>query len=88
MKIREGFVLREIADTIIVVPTGELVKELRLTIELNKTGKFMWELLKEDISIEEIANKLVEEYGIDKEKAIDNAQKFTQKLKQAKIIEE
>lgn len=88
MKIREGFVLREIADSIVVVPTGELVKELHLMIELNKVGKFIWELLKEDISIEEIANKLVEEYGIDKEKAIQNAENFTQKLKQAKIIEE
>lgn len=88
MKIRKGFVLREIADSIVVVPTGELVSEFKGMITLNSTGKFIWELLKEDNTIEEIAQKLIEKYNIDKDKAKMDAEKFVQTLRDAKIIEE
>lgn len=88
MKIKEGFVLREIADSIVVVPTGNLVNEFKGMINLNRTGKFIWELLKEDSTTEIIAKKLVETYKIDENKAKEDAEKFVQKLRDAKIIEE
>lgn len=88
MKIRKGFVVREIADSIVVVPTGELVSEFKGMITLNKTGKFIWELLKEDITIEEITQKLIEKYNIDTNKAKSDVEKFVQTLRDAKIIEE
>lgn len=88
MKIKEGFVLREIADSIVVVPTGNLVNEFKGMINLNRTGKFIWELLKEDTTIEIITKKLVETYKIDEEKAKADTEKFVQKLRDAKIIEE
>ena len=34
------FVLREIADTIVVVPTGVLLNEFKGVMNLNETGKF------------------------------------------------
>jgi len=88
MKIRNGFVLREIADSIVVVPTGDLIEEFKGMINLNSTGKFIWELLKEDTTCEEIAQKLVEKYCIDENKAKSDAEKFIQTLRDAKIIEE
>ncbi len=90
MKIRKGFVLREIADTIVVVPTGELINEMKGMIHLNITGKFIWELLeKEDLTIEEIANRLMKEYGaeFDRERAMQSTEKFVQKLKDANVLE-
>ncbi len=88
MRIRKGLVLREIADTIVVVPTGNLIKEINGTIQLNETGKFIWQLLeKEDLSMEEIANQLIEKYKFDQERAIYSTEKFIQKLKDAKVLE-
>ena len=87
MKIRKGFVLREIADSIVVVPTGELMKEFKEMINLNSTGKFIWELLQEDMTVEQIADKLMEKYGIDREKAMQGAQNFAKKLKDANVLE-
>ncbi len=88
MKVKEGFILREIADTIVVVPTGKAVAEFQGMITLSKSAKFVWELLQEDITLEEIANQLVEKYKIDFQRAKDDAQGFINKLKDAKVIEE
>ena len=88
MKIKEGFVLREVAGTIVVVPTGNLVNEFQGMINLNETGKFIWELLASNVEVSEISAKLVEKYKIDENKAKEDVEKFIQKMKDAKIIEE
>ena len=88
MRVKKGFVLREIADTIVVVPTGDLLEEFKGLINLNSTGKFIWELLQKDITLEEIADKFAEEYKVDKDRAMKNTEKFVQSLKDANIIEE
>ena len=87
MKIRKGFVLREIADSIVVVPTGDLMKEFKGMINLNATGKFIWELLQEEMTIDQVADKLMERYGIDQEKAKQGAENFAKKLKEANVLE-
>lgn len=86
MRIREGFVVREIKDAIVAVPTGEIISEINGIVKLNQTGKFMWEVLKEDTTVEEVAEKLVEKYHIDKERAMQSAEKFIQQLKEANVI--
>ena len=48
MRVKEGFVIREIAGSIVVVPTGDLLKEYRGMLTLNEAGKFIWELLEQN----------------------------------------
>ncbi len=86
MRVKEGFVLREIADSIVVVPTGELLKEYRGMITLNESAKFIWELLQKDISKEDLVAKFAEEYHLDLEKAEVDAEKFLQTLKENKVL--
>lgn len=88
MKIKEGFVTREIADTIVAVPTGELVNEFQGMIKLTNSSKFVWDLLQEDRSIEEIADKLAKKYNISIDKATEDIEKFVNNLKASNLIEE
>lgn len=88
MRIREGFVVREIKDAIVAVPTGDIVREFGGIVNLNATGKFMWEVLEEDRTVEEVAERLMEKYHIDKEKAMRSAEKFIEQLREAKVIVE
>lgn len=88
MKIKDGFVLREIADSIMVLPTGKLINEFKGTITLNETGKFIWELMQEDISMEDIIHKMMENYKIDEGRARQGVEKFINSLRQVNIIEE
>lgn len=88
MKIKNGFVTRKIAGTIVAVPTGELVNEFQGMINLSESSKFIWDLLQEDISIKELSEKLSEKYNIDINKAQEDITEFVNNLKNANLIEE
>lgn len=88
MKIKEGFVTRKIADTIVAVPTGELVNEFQGMINLTNSAKFVWDLLQENTTIDEITNKLSKKYNIDINKAQSDVEIFINKLRKYNIIEE
>ena len=42
MKLKEGFVLRKVADTYVVVAVGAEAKKHNVMITLNETGEFIW----------------------------------------------
>lgn len=88
MKIKDGFVLREIADTIVAVPTGDLVNEFQGMINLTNSAKYVWELLQEDTTIDEVAEKLSQKYNIDINKAKEDVEKFINNLKNSNLIED
>ena len=86
MKVKQGFVVREIADTILAVPTGEILKEHKGLITLNKSGKFIWELLENEITVEELIKKVIEKYHVSEERATESVQKFIGSLRDMKVI--
>lgn len=88
MKIKEGFVTRKIADTIVAVPTGEVLNEFQGMINLTNSAKFVWDLLQENTTIDEVADKLSKKYNIDISKAKSDVENFLNKLREYNIIEE
>lgn len=86
MKLKSGFVIREIAGTSIVVPVGERVKDFNGVINLNDTGVFMWGLLEKDVSEEEMVQAVLGEYDVEKSVAERDVKKFIEKLKEAKLL--
>lgn len=88
MKIKSGFIKRDVAGKTMVVATGELSKSFKGMITLNETGKFIWELLENDITKEEIVNKMLEAYeGVTKELIENDVDKFISKLMEDKVLE-
>lgn len=88
MKIKEGFVTREIADTIVAVPTGKLVDEFQGMLKLTDVAKFVWDLLQEDTTIEYVANAFAQKYELDREEAKTEVEKFVNKLRAIHMIED
>ena len=80
MKSKEGFVVRKIANQYMAVPVGARAKELHGMIGLNETAAFLWELLKEDRTEEELVTLLYDEYEISEEKALETVKKFGELL--------
>ena len=76
MKIKSGFVVRKIANQYMAVPVGARAKELHGMIGLNETAAFLWDLLKEDRTVEELAELLYDEYEISEEKALETVNNF------------
>jgi methyltransferase-like protein len=80
MKLKDGFVLRKIADQYLVVPVGARAKELHGMLGLNETGAFILERLSKNQSQDEIVKALCEEYEIQEEAALASVQRFIEKL--------
>ena len=45
MKIKEGFVLRQVADQWMAVPIGSMAEKVHGLIALNETGADIWKIL-------------------------------------------
>ena len=64
MKLKEGFLLRNVAGQAVVLPMGGTL-ELNMMITLNETGAFIWERLSNGQPQEEIVKALCEEYEVE-----------------------
>lgn len=86
MKIQPGFALKEVADSFVIVPTGANIVDFSAMITINETGAFLWECLKEDVTEEELCQKLCAEYEIDAQTALCDIKEFTEVLIAKKVI--
>ena len=87
MKIKEGFILREVAGSYLVVAVGKAVKEFGGVVNLNETGAFLWKLLEKSSTESEMVDALLSEYDVDRDTAEKDVTAFTDKLMEAKLVE-
>ena len=87
MKIKSGFVIREIAGQYMAVPVGERVNDLHGMIALNETGAFIWKLLEDEKTEEELARALTEEYEVSYEEALEAVREFRELMEKEKVLE-
>ena len=79
LRLKEGFLLREIAGRIVVLPVEDSMN-LNLMISLNSTGRFLWERLKTGASAQELQEALMEAYDVSREQAQTDVDMFIEKL--------
>jgi len=87
MKIKKGFMLREVAGNYVVVAVGEASKSFNGVINLNETGAFLWKKLADGIEENELVKQLLNEYEVSEEIAQNDVKVFVNKLKEADILE-
>ena len=87
MKIKEGFVLREMGGQAVVVSVGPASKVFNGMIKLNDTGEFLWNELKSDKSEEELVESMLAQYDVSEEVARQGVDNFIATLKSPGIIE-
>lgn len=86
MKIVDGFVLKNIADTNVVVPLGSNTVSFRSVIQLNETGAFLWRLLENDIDEAGLLTALLKEYDIDEQTAKADIDEFLATMRKAELL--
>ena len=84
MKIKEGFLLREVAGDTIAMPGSEM--NINAMITLNETGAFLWKLLETETTEEELAAAIVGQYSVDEETAKTAVHNFVEKLKENEFL--
>lgn len=88
MKIREGFVVKELAGQYVVVALGKASKIFNGIIKLNESAKFIWDKLTDGAERNDIVEAIMGEYeGVDRETAENDVDKFIAELKGANILE-
>lgn len=86
MKIKPGYMMREVAETHVVVPTGEATLDFSGMMTLNGTGAFLWKQLAEDKAEPQLVNALMDEYEVDEATAKSDISAFLDKLKAAGLF--
>ena len=86
MKIKDCFILRNIAGINTVVPASAS-SNFDGIITLNDTGVFMWNILAEGCTLNELIKRVTEEYDIDAHTAEKDINVFIEKLKSIDVFE-
>ena len=88
MKIKNGFVLREMCGENIVAAEGLEHINFNKLISLNSTAAFLWKALEgKEFTQEDMAQLLVDEYGIDRELAMTDSGNLMKSWAEAGIAE-
>ncbi len=77
----ENFVFRQIDSETILVPIRDNVGDLGSIYNLNAVGAFIWQQLDGDSSLDEIADRVTEEFDVAKKQAQADLHDFVDQLK-------
>lgn len=86
MKKKLDFVLREIAGDLLLVPTGKTALDLNGMLTLNEVGGEIWKMLDEVETEEEIVDRLLEDYDVEREELQQDVREFLDKLRELGIL--
>lgn len=86
MKLKEGFMLRQIAGENVVVPLDEDM-DRNMMITLNNTGRLLWQKLEEGADLDQLTDALTGAYQVDEATAAAHAAAFVKKLEEHNFLQ-
>lgn len=86
MKRNPGFLMRQVAGRYVLAPVGDTVKSFSGMITMNTTGKFLWDLLENDQTVDSLAQALVDNYEVSFESAKADVVKYLEPLLPVKAV--
>ena len=87
MKIKEGFILREIMGNFVVVAVGSASKDFRGMIKLNSTAVDIWKLIQEAKDENEISELLLNQYDVERDQLEKDIRATINRLIEQGILE-
>ena len=70
------------------MPVGKDARRYRGVMSLNETAKDMMEFLREDITEEQLVQKMLETYDVPEEQLRHDVAELIQKLREAEVLDE
>ena len=87
MKIREGFILRQVLDIYAVIGIGSEAYMPNRIMSVNETGAFLWSILEKGAEKQELIDALLHEYETDPQTAEKDVDAFLEALQDKGLIE-
>ncbi len=88
MRASKDFIMREIAGEFILVPVGAAAAKFNGLITMNELGRFIFELLAQEQTVEQLAERITSEYDVSLETAAQDAEEFLQQLREVGALED
>lgn len=88
MKIKQGFVLRNMDTMHLIAPTDSKQNEFQRIFSLNETGAFLWRMLENGADQGCLVEALMREYDVEETAAFDDVEEFLKKLQEMGVLEE
>lgn len=87
MKIKESFVLRQLADTWVVLPLADKTINFNGMITINESGVLLWNALEQGADTDTLVKLLTSEYAVSDGQARDDVEAFLRKLLDAGCLQ-
>ena len=84
MKIKDGYLLRKVADSYVALSVG--TENEGRVVRMNGTGAFIWELLNKETTEEAVVDALAQKYAIDTATAEKAAKDFIEMLRKEDLL--
>ena len=86
MKKTEGYIVKRLEDEYLVLPTGKRTEEVNEVISLSETAGFIYLHAEEAENIDELAQIVGKEYGIDSSEVYEDVKSVVKTLKDKRIL--
>lgn len=87
MKIKKGFVLRNVMDEYIVMPTGDNIAKFDGSVVLNEVSAFIYKLLENPVCRDDLLAAVLNEYEVDESTASTDLDALLNKLDKIGVLE-
>ncbi len=87
MKVKKGFIIKQISNQYVVVPVGEATIQFNGMITLNNTAKILFEALSTKQTISSLVNLLTDKYNVSTKEATLDVEEFIRLLESNNILE-
>ena len=86
MKKTEGYIVKRLEDEYLVLPTGKKTAEVNEVISLSETAGFIYLHAEEAENIDELAQIVGKEYGIDSSEVYEDVKSVVKTLQDKRIL--
>ncbi len=88
MKLKKEYKVRSMAGENVVIMQGAMGSDMTRIISLNNSSLLLWNALQDkEFEVADVANILVENYGIDLATAEHDAKAWVEKLQECNLID-
>lgn len=88
MKLKKGLILHEVGGEYVMVATGKLAKNFNGMVRNNETAHFIMQQMQTHTTEEEIVEKVLSTYEVDRQIAEESVHNVVEQLRQAGLLDE
>lgn len=86
MRVKDDFILRQIAGESLLIPVGETALSVKGLIALSESGCLLFERLRQDCCREDLVRLLTDTYEVSEQTAGEDVDSFLEKMKLLRML--